>query len=297
MLIALTVAVIATHADHRQLLAAGGRLRDPRADRDDVPRVVVRLAAPPRARGHAEREPLPRDPQPGRAGVAVHAADALPELPPGASPAPVGSLLPLRETWRRNEEAYLERDAAIATAFGKELNPDEFREWKQLNRKLLKVLPVRMPKRVEPAARRYFTGCRSRRWTRSPRTATLVTFDVPETLRDQFRFEPGQHVTVRTDLGGEGVRRNYSICAPATRAMLRIAVKHIPGGAFSTFVARAAQGRRRARGDDADRPVLHPASPAATPSTTSRSRSAAGSRRSCRCCRPPWRSRPRAGSP
>ena len=53
----------------------------------------------------------------------------------------------------------------------------------------------------------------------------------------QFRFEPGQHVTVQTDLGGEGVRRNYSICAPATRATLRIAVKHIPGGAFSTFVA------------------------------------------------------------
>jgi ferredoxin-NADP reductase len=44
-------------------------------------------------------------------------------------------------------------------------------------------------------------------------------------------------VTVRTDLGGQGIRRNYSICAPATRAQLRIAVKHIPGGAFSTFVA------------------------------------------------------------
>ena len=49
------------------------------------------------------------------------------------------------KTWRRNEEAYLERDAAISTAFGKSLDPDEFREWKELNRKLLKVLPVRMP--------------------------------------------------------------------------------------------------------------------------------------------------------
>ena len=48
--------------------------------------------------------------------------------------------------------------------------------------------------------------------------STLVTFAVPEELRDEFRFEPGQHVTVKTDLGGEGVRRNYSICAPATRA-------------------------------------------------------------------------------
>ena len=53
--------------------------------------------------------------------------------------------------------------------------------------------------------------------------STLVTFAVPEELRDEFRFEPGQHVTVQM----EGVRRNYSICAPATRATLRIAVKHI----------------------------------------------------------------------
>ena len=42
-----------------------------------------------------QREPLPRDPQPGRAGVAVHPADALAELPPGAPPAPVGPVLPL----------------------------------------------------------------------------------------------------------------------------------------------------------------------------------------------------------
>ena len=58
------------------------------------------------------------------------------------------------KTWRRNEEAYLERDAAISTAFGRSLNADEFREWKQLNRKLLKVLPVRMPTGVERSARR-----------------------------------------------------------------------------------------------------------------------------------------------
>jgi ring-1,2-phenylacetyl-CoA epoxidase subunit PaaE len=139
-------------------------------------------------------------------------------------------------TWRRNEEAYLERDAAIATVFGQQLNPDEFREWKELNRRLLRLLPVRMPSgssaphavfhRIPVAAVDPITA-----------DSTLVTFGVPEELLEQFRFEPGQHVTVRTDLGGQGVRRNYSICAPATRAVLRIAVKHIPGGAFSTFVA------------------------------------------------------------
>ncbi len=139
------------------------------------------------------------------------------------------------KTWRRNEEAYLERDAAISTAFGKSLDPEEFREWKQLNRKLLKVLPVRMPN-GSSAPHAVFHRMPVASVDPITDDSTLVTFAVPEELRDEFRFEPGQHVTVRTDLGGEGVRRNYSICAPATRAMLRIAVKHIPGGAFSTFV-------------------------------------------------------------
>ncbi|CAM3206121.1 electron transfer flavoprotein [Mycobacterium intermedium] len=139
-------------------------------------------------------------------------------------------------TWRRNEEAYLERNAAIGTVFGQQLNPDEYREWKELNGRLAKLLPVRMPSRSSST---HAVLHRIPVASVDPITAdsTLVTFAVPEALQDAFRFEPGQHVTVRTDLGGQNVRRNYSICAPATRAQLRIAVKHIPGGAFSTFVA------------------------------------------------------------
>lgn len=136
-------------------------------------------------------------------------------------------------TWKRNEEAYLERNAAINTVFGQQLNPDEYREWKELNGRLSKLLPVRMPSRSSsPHAVLHRIPVASV----DPITAdsTLVTFAVPEDLQDAFRFEPGQHVTV---IGAEGVRRNYSICAPATRAQLRIAVKHIPGGAFSTYVA------------------------------------------------------------
>ena len=91
-------------------------------------------------------------------------------------------------------------------------------------------------RRARAPRTRSSTACRSPRSTRSPTTARWSPSPCPRSCATQFRFEPGQHVTVRTDLGGEGVRRNYSICAPATRAMLRIAVKHIPGGAFSTFV-------------------------------------------------------------
>jgi ring-1,2-phenylacetyl-CoA epoxidase subunit PaaE len=67
--------------------------------------------------------------------------------------------------------------------------------------------------------------------------SVAVTFDVPEDLRDEFAFQPGQHLSVRTNLGGRDVRRNYSICSSATSGELRIGVKRIPGGEFSSFAA------------------------------------------------------------
>jgi phenylacetate-CoA oxygenase/reductase PaaK subunit len=137
-------------------------------------------------------------------------------------------------TWRRNEEAYLERDAAISTVFGQELNPQEYRAWKELNRKLLRLLPVRMPK-GSSSTHAVFHKLPVADVTRLTEDSVLISFDVPDELKKAFAFDHGQHVTVRTNLGGEGVRRNYSICSASTARQLRIAVKHIPGGAFSTF--------------------------------------------------------------
>ncbi len=64
--------------------------------------------------------------------------------------------------------------------------------------------------------------------------AVAITFAVPDDLRAAYAFDAGQHLTLRTDVGGEEVRRNYSICAPATEGRLRIGVKRLDGGAFST---------------------------------------------------------------
>jgi len=71
--------------------------------------------------------------------------------------------------------------------------------------------------------------------------AVAVTFDVPEELVQDYRFVQGQHLTVRTELAGDDVRRNYSICAPATTGPLRVAVKRLPGGVFSTFALERLQ--------------------------------------------------------
>jgi ring-1,2-phenylacetyl-CoA epoxidase subunit PaaE len=142
--------------------------------------------------------------------------------------------------WRRNEDAYLERDAAIGTVFGQQLDPSEYREWKRLNGRLARLLPVRMPQRSSARAAE-FHPVPVAAVDRLTADSVLIRFDMPDHLRDKFAFEPGQHITVRTDLGGEAVRRNYSICSAATSDTLEIAVKHIPDGAFSTFAMEQLQ--------------------------------------------------------
>jgi ring-1,2-phenylacetyl-CoA epoxidase subunit PaaE len=65
--------------------------------------------------------------------------------------------------------------------------------------------------------------------------SVAITFDVPDELCEAYRFTQGQHVTIRCDLGGLGVRRNYSICSPVSSGQLRIGVKRLPGGTFSGY--------------------------------------------------------------
>jgi ring-1,2-phenylacetyl-CoA epoxidase subunit PaaE len=91
-----------------------------------------------------------------------------------------------------------------------------------------------------PAARRHsvFHPLRVASIERLTDDAVAVTFDVPPELREQFRFRAGQHVSIRSPVAGDEVRRNYSICAPATGDQrLRIGVKRIPHGVFSSYVA------------------------------------------------------------
>lgn len=65
--------------------------------------------------------------------------------------------------------------------------------------------------------------------------AVAVTFDVPDHLEEAFRYLPGQHVTIRAEVDGADVRRSYSICANANTGKLRVGVKRLEGGVFSTW--------------------------------------------------------------
>jgi ring-1,2-phenylacetyl-CoA epoxidase subunit PaaE len=65
--------------------------------------------------------------------------------------------------------------------------------------------------------------------------AVAVTFDVPPELAEAFRYLPGQHMTLRAIIDGRDVRRSYSICSNANEGKLRVGIKRLPGGAFSSY--------------------------------------------------------------
>ena len=69
--------------------------------------------------------------------------------------------------------------------------------------------------------------------------AVIVSLAVPDDLRDAFRFTQGQYLTLRHDVDGQDLRRSYSICAGLDDGELRVGVRKVPGGVFSTWVNEA----------------------------------------------------------
>ncbi len=60
--------------------------------------------------------------------------------------------------------------------------------------------------------------------------AMVVGFDAPA---EGFGFEPGQYLTLRASVGGQELRRSYSICSDRA---LKVGIRRVDGGAFSTWV-------------------------------------------------------------
>ena len=69
--------------------------------------------------------------------------------------------------------------------------------------------------------------------------AMSIRFDIPYELADAFRFKAGQHLTLRADINGEEVRRNYSLCTAPSEGAIKVTVKRIAGGVFSNWVAES----------------------------------------------------------
>jgi ring-1,2-phenylacetyl-CoA epoxidase subunit PaaE len=67
------------------------------------------------------------------------------------------------------------------------------------------------------------------------RDCIAVTFAVPPELEESFKYQQGQHLTLRTHINAEDVRRSYSICSAVQDGALRVAIKRTPGGMFSSW--------------------------------------------------------------
>ena len=65
--------------------------------------------------------------------------------------------------------------------------------------------------------------------------AVCLTFDVPADLSEAYRFTQGQYLTLKAHIDGTEVRRSYSICSGIDDGTLRVAVKKVAGGVFSSY--------------------------------------------------------------
>ncbi len=67
--------------------------------------------------------------------------------------------------------------------------------------------------------------------------AVLISFTVPEEMKERFEFEAGQYLTLETNIGESKVRRSYSICNEPSDG-LRVGIKEVPKGLFSSHANR-----------------------------------------------------------
>lgn len=82
----------------------------------------------------------------------------------------------------------------------------------------------------------------------TPLTVTAIDHDTDDSVvvtfdrgGERLRFEHGQHLTLRREFDGVELRRSYSICTRAPDGPLRIAMRRVPGGVFSTWASTELQ--------------------------------------------------------
>lgn len=87
----------------------------------------------------------------------------------------------------------------------------------------------------------HFEKVRIKEVRRETDDCVSILFNVPEDLKEQFAYLPGQHVTLRTKINDEDVRRSYSLCSSPLNNEWRIAIKKVDGGIFSMFANHTLQ--------------------------------------------------------
>ena len=63
-----------------------------------------------------------------------------------------------------------------------------------------------------------------------------IAFEIPNHCQSDFIYVSGQYITVKSNVGGEEVRRAYSLCSTPSENDFRIGVTKVEGGKMSTFL-------------------------------------------------------------
>jgi ring-1,2-phenylacetyl-CoA epoxidase subunit PaaE len=66
--------------------------------------------------------------------------------------------------------------------------------------------------------------------------AVSVYFEVPNTLKDQFKYNHGQYLTLKFNINDKEVRRAYSICTSPLENKMAVTVKRVKNGLVSNHI-------------------------------------------------------------
>lgn len=69
-------------------------------------------------------------------------------------------------------------------------------------------------------------------------SAVSVEFAIPAALDPEFSFKSGQYITIKKMINGEEVRRAYSLCSTPKENIVKVAIKEVTDGTFSTYANR-----------------------------------------------------------
>ncbi|MCK8481808.1 ferredoxin--NADP reductase [Psychroserpens algicola] len=77
--------------------------------------------------------------------------------------------------------------------------------------------------------------------TQETEKSVSIGFDVPEALKATFQFKAGQYITLKTTINGNEIRRDYSLCTSPKSGNLKVAVKEVEDGTFSSYANNTLQ--------------------------------------------------------
>jgi ring-1,2-phenylacetyl-CoA epoxidase subunit PaaE len=81
-----------------------------------------------------------------------------------------------------------------------------------------------------------FIPCKIKNIIEETRESVSVVFDIPEENSDLSQYKAGQYLTLKKQIGGDEIRRSYSLSTAPNMNQWRIGVKLVPEGKFSTFL-------------------------------------------------------------